>query len=118
MYRFVLILVVATLFVTRPLEGQTTNAVAKYDSDGNLVASGIAEVGGQVGIGTTSPSGNVMLDVRNGSTGSTVVQLAGNGLATGQLIVDVGSDFTVKNVANGRLFFGTSNTTQMTILPD
>ena len=64
---------------------------------------------GNVGIGTSSPSASVRLDVRGG-----VFQILGTGGHTGQLLTDA-SGLTLKNVSNGYMLFGTNNTERMRI---
>jgi len=71
-------------------------------------------VNGNVAI-NTSPSAGVALDLRNGVDPNTVLQLAGTGLNTTQLISDTNLWTTLKNVSAGPLVFGTSNTTRMFI---
>ena len=63
---------------------------------------------GLVGIGTSSPSGGVQLDVR----GTGVLQLVNTD--TVQLLASSGGS-TLKNVSNNPLLFGTNNTERMRI---
>ena len=74
---------------------------------------------GNIGVGgaATLTSG-VVLQIENGSNSSTVVQLSGTGLATGQISTNNSTELVIKNVSTGDLVLGTDNTERVRVKSD
>jgi hypothetical protein len=100
---------VLTFVATTMAAGQTQNTVPKYTSTGTLTNSAIVEVGGLVGIGTSTPASNkldVVGDVRFQNSIFTIA----NGTSDAGRITYNSSNFFIEarggrhlNFSNGRL---------------